>query len=264
MGTSEGEKTEGQHEQFILPKFSTLVLFSFCSAFYHLRQLRSCCFGGKIPVAGIQTYRDEGTGAYNYLGIWEPAAFQNYYMIGMKAQNDWSQMRGNIEMIRGFTGGMEQIYLRQPLDFQEIYRDQGGFGQRDVAFWRPICPAGFVSLGDVAYACNFCGWPKPIEYISRFRCVSEQLTNRCSHSFAPLWTNEGGFENQQASVWPHSGSRSTFWSANQSWRDVPRNVAYCLKNPIEQGPSTTQRTTQRTTPRWTTRTTPRLVTFNEE
>merc|ERR1711894_765243 len=74
----------------------------------------------KYQSQGIQTYRDEGTGAYNYLGIWEPAAFQNYYMIGMKAQNDWSQMRGNIEMIRGFTGGMEQIYLRQPLDFQQI------------------------------------------------------------------------------------------------------------------------------------------------
>merc|ERR1712076_328385 len=80
----------------------------------------------KYQSQGIQTYRDEGTGAYNYLGIWEPAAFRNYYMIGMKAQNDWSQMRGNIQMFLRAANQPLLPQLRSSLDQRGRLREPSG------------------------------------------------------------------------------------------------------------------------------------------
>ena len=159
---------------------------------------------------------------------------------------------------------MEQRYMRRPYDFVEQWRDQGGLGVLDVAFWRPVCEpgkltnylqalfsvqvfhvmfncrsfsrifqTGFHTVGDIAYACDWCGWPKPGSYLSKLMCISDEMLRDCTFKPTPLWTNDGGWENQQGSVWEIDEGMSPspqFWRGNDGWGSMPNlGRAYCLK-----------------------------------
>merc|ERR1711976_763548 len=178
-------------------------------------------------------YKDERTLIWDYLGVWEPLEEPSFWLLGHKAQGDWDPMRGNVMMVKDIIGDTQGLFMRSPLDFREIWRDEGGFGVQDVAFWRPVCPEGFNPLGDIAYACEWCGWPKPLSYLSRMRCLSREVTELCGFRGSPLWTNDGGWENQRGSVWEIGGGPgiSTFFHATQGWDNPPQNsVAFCLKD----------------------------------
>ena len=104
-----------------------------------------------------------------------------------------------------------------------------GCGVLNLCLW--LLP-GYFALGDIANACEWCGWPKPLPYLGRIRCLSEEMVEPCSVVNTPLWTNEGGFENERGSVWTIRPNRgvSTFWLGNKGWDDAPQNgIAYCLK-----------------------------------
>merc|ERR1712055_56958 len=177
-------------------------------------------------------YKDEFTGAWEYLGVWEGDPVPGYLMLGHRAEGNWDGVNGPIPMIRDLVGDIEGRYTTNPTDFEEIWRDQGGLGLLDVAFWRPVCPAGYVPVGDIAYACEWCGWPKPLAYLGRMRCLSGEVAEQCNVKQQPIWTNFGGWENDRGSVWginPNAGV-SAFWMANAGWDTPPQNgVAYCLR-----------------------------------
>ena len=94
-------------------------------------------------------YRDEFTFAWDTLAIWEPDHVAGAWMLGHKAQGHWDDMQGHILMVRDLVGDDMGEYLRNPTDFQEIWRDEGGFGVYDVAFWRPVCPDGRRSYSNI-------------------------------------------------------------------------------------------------------------------
>merc|ERR1711894_209547 len=78
----------------------------------------------------------------------------------------------------------------------------------------------------------WCGWPKPGSYLTRVMCVSEELLEPCTFRTTPLWTNDGGWENDRGSVWEIDGSISRFWYANKGWDSLPNTGrAFCLKEP---------------------------------
>jgi len=179
-----------------------------------------------------QVYTDDGTLIWDYLGIWEPNSYENFFLLAMRAEPHHDAMTGSIQMAQGVSDEMQRKYMKHPYDFTEVWRDQGGFGRLDVAFWRPVCDPGFQPLGDIAFACDWCGWPKPGSYLTRVMCVSEELLEPCTFRTTPLWTNDGGWEEERGSVWEIDGSISRFWYANKGWDSLPNTGrAFCLKEP---------------------------------
>merc|ERR1711976_947889 len=185
----------------------------------------------KQQTVATQIYKDERTFIWDYLAIWEPQPEQGFWMLGHKAQGNWDDMQGHVLMAKDIVGDIQGRYMRNPVDFDEIWRDEGGFGIYDVSFWRPICPEGFFSLGDITNSCEWCGWPKPLSYLSRMKCVSLEIAEECSVQGSPLWTNDGGWENERGSVWEMTaeGGMSTFFLANSGWSQPQNGRGHCLK-----------------------------------
>lgn len=92
-------------------------------------------------------YQDKLTSIRDYLQIWEGNFQPGYRMLGQKAQGNWESMEGSIIMAKTIGDNLSGKYLRAPLDFVQVWRDQGGFGKYDAAFWRPVCPKGEGSEG---------------------------------------------------------------------------------------------------------------------
>lgn len=86
-------------------------------------------------------------------------------------------------------------------------------------------------MGDIAYACDWpCGIWEPEEYLERVVCVAESLTVPCTFDPFPLWTNDGGLEDEDGSVWAITPPTSGFWMGTTGWDALPNlGRAYCLK-----------------------------------
>ncbi|KAI0210357.1 hypothetical protein LSAT2_004916 [Lamellibrachia satsuma] len=181
-------------------------------------------------------YRDQYTGAHDYISIYEPnISPSGFKFLGQRAQPNWKDLSAPILMAKDISGELSSRILVDPEDFTEIWRDQGGTGDMDVAFWKAKCPEGFVALSDLAYACSrFCGWPKPDWYKAFMKCVRRDFVEECLTTIAPIWTNYGGFERIPGSVWgveATNGVRNTgFWYGSQGHRVPPYSGrGYCLK-----------------------------------
>jgi len=51
-------------------------------------------------------------------------------------------MAAPIPVVKDITGAGRSQILVDPIGMQQVWKDQGGTGKKDVAFWRMVCPAG--------------------------------------------------------------------------------------------------------------------------
>lgn len=51
-------------------------------------------------------------------------------------------MAAAIPVVKDITGNERSAILVDPVGMQEVWRDEGGTGKMDVAFWRMMCPEG--------------------------------------------------------------------------------------------------------------------------
>ena len=66
----------------------------------------------------------------------------NGVVTGQRAQPNWKDLSAPILMAKDISGELPSRILVDPEDFTEIWRDQGGTGDMDVAFWKAKCPEG--------------------------------------------------------------------------------------------------------------------------
>ena len=64
-----------------------------------------------------------------------------------RSQPDWHYMADGIPTVKDITGTGRSTILVDPVGLQEVWRDEGGTGKMDAAFWRIMCPAGGKRLG---------------------------------------------------------------------------------------------------------------------
>ncbi|KAK2190967.1 hypothetical protein NP493_64g06009 [Ridgeia piscesae] len=146
----------------------------------------------RLDKNGVERYKDELTGATDY--------------------GDWHYMAAPIPVVKDITGAGRSQILVDPIGMQQVWKDQGGTGKKDVAFWRMVCPAGRACA---AY----------------MKTSSKSAGNT---TWLPLWTNQGGMEKLEGSIWgviPNQGLKNTgFWFGNTGHLTPPMDgKVYCLK-----------------------------------
>ena len=70
---------------------------------------------------------------------------------GQRAQANWRDLGEPILMAKDISGEVPSQILVDPEKFIEIWRDQGGTGSMDVAFWKVKCPEGETMSLDEEY-----------------------------------------------------------------------------------------------------------------
>ena len=76
-----------------------------------------------------------------------------------------------------------------------VWSDKGSGGRHDVSVWRPVAPAGYVALGDVAVR----GGSAP--GIDEIYCVREDLVRPATYEDNPTWDDKGSGGKWDASFW---------------------------------------------------------------
>ncbi|KAL8711387.1 MAG: hypothetical protein Q9220_004285 [cf. Caloplaca sp. 1 TL-2023] len=85
--------------------------------------------------------------------------------------------------------------VKSPDDYTRIWIDEGGGGQYDGTFWRPVAPTGYKSLGDVIVA----SYTKPS--VDKIWCVREDLVTTAQFPASSLWDDAGGGGKYDGAIW---------------------------------------------------------------
>ena len=97
--------------------------------------------------------------------------------------------------------------LKPPVGYNLMWNDKGSGGRQDVSFWQVIPPAGYVALGDVAYA----GYNKPpSDFTNKYACIRQDLVALANLSDQPVWTDKGSGAAMDGSIWQvQSGDKAS-------------------------------------------------------
>src|SRR5258708_4520523 len=99
-------------------------------------------------------YTDTGTGAKLDGSCWRPTAPEGYVSVGdcFIVGHEWpSESRPTMKVL--FARNDPDVVRAIDLDAKhsEVWNDAGSGGKQDIRLIQPTAPAGFVSLGLVAY-----------------------------------------------------------------------------------------------------------------
>ena len=117
-------------------------------------------------------YNDIGSGASQDGAFWAPLPPIGFNVFGTYAINNYSDINadGNSWSLCVKAAPGSHNPLMYPIDFIQIWNDQGSGGKYDGSCWRPIAPEGYVALGDVMVG----GYNPPEK--SSVVCVRKDLT----------------------------------------------------------------------------------------
>ncbi|KAL6882932.1 hypothetical protein HDV57DRAFT_465618 [Trichoderma longibrachiatum] len=73
------------------------------------------------------------------------------------------------------------------LHYERIWKDEGSGADRDGSFWRPVAPAGYVALGDVASGAGWDAAPS----VDDVWCVRGDLVTRGGFRPESAWDDKG-------------------------------------------------------------------------
>lgn len=163
-------------------------------------------------------WSDRMTGCYLGIAVYRSKGHSGTYSLGDVAA-------------RSTNGKPEVGYVVKPLkddaliapeDYREIWNDKGTGGKFDVTFYQPICPTGYVALGDVAVA-SYTEDP-PVDAI---RCVKLDYVTNGQWDF--VWNDRGSVSPDSLTVWE---ARSTSGSNGQGLAAITTSASYSdMPNP---------------------------------
>ncbi len=141
---------------------------------------------------------DQGSRGERDGAFWRPLTndprLQNFYPVGDLARNNRNEVNGAtaiavVKDAKGDTG----TALRQPLRFEQVWKDSGSGSYKDGSMWRPIPPDGYVALGLV---CNS-GYDPPST--DTIRCVRSDLV-------IPAYPGDSIWDDKGTNAWYNFGS----------------------------------------------------------
>lgn len=119
------------------------------------------------------------------VNMWHPVHQGNLYPLGTFAESgparDINGKRASLLVGANPNTKPSKPAVARPSDYTLIWRDEGTKSDGDGSFWRPIAPAGYVSLGDVAVT----RWDKPP--LDKIWCVREDLAGWSTFLASSIW-----------------------------------------------------------------------------
>ncbi|KAL2118324.1 hypothetical protein VTJ04DRAFT_7984 [Mycothermus thermophilus] len=142
---------------------------------------------------------DSGTGANRDGAFWHPYPQGELRPVGSvvfeghpNANNNWAAL---------LIGDSRPAHDRHnpavaaPVRYDWVWSDKGSGGKHDVSIWRPVAPAGYVALGDVASRGG--GAPGT----DQIWCVREDLVRPAEYEDWSTWDDRGSGGKWDASFW---------------------------------------------------------------
>jgi Vacuolar protein sorting-associated protein 62/Insecticidal Crystal Toxin, P42 len=153
-------------------------------------------------------WNDQGSGGEHDGAFWRPLTntprLQNFYPVGDLGWDNREDVNGTavIAVVKDAEGNTGTA-LRQPLRYEQVWKDSGSGSYKDGSMWRPIPPDNYVALGLV---CNS-GYDPPS--LDTIRCVRSDLVV-AAYPGKLIWDDKG------TNAWSNFGS----WRINAP--DAPR------------------------------------------
>ena len=183
-----------------------------------------------IPISEYdEVWNDSGSGAEQDVSVWSPRVPAGCHLIGMTAKNGHSRPTFSTLVIR--AGGRD---IAPPERFDLVWWQERG--KRRFWCWRPIPPAGYVSLGDVGTTSETPPSHKDVVCVA-LACLSP---NRQPLG-GQIWNDRGGGAPKDAAFFEQPGGTGLFRCSDDATHNKPRG-----EFPIPAGASTTPHTTQAT------------------
>ena len=183
-----------------------------------------------VPVSDYdEVWNDSGSGANQDVSVWRPRVPAGCHLIGMTAKNGHSRPTFPTLVIR--AGGRD---IAPPERFDLVWWQERG--RRRFWCWRPIPPAGYVSLGDVGTTSETPPSRKDVACVA-LACLSP---NRQPLG-GQIWNDRGGGAPKDAAFFEQPGGTGLFRCSDDATHNKPRG-----EFPIPAGASTTPHTTQAT------------------
>ena len=183
-----------------------------------------------VPVSEYdEVWNDSGSGAEQDVSVWRPRVPARCHLIGMTAKNGHSRPTFSTLVIR--AGGRD---IAPPERFDLVWWQERG--KRRFWCWRPIPPAGYVSLGDVGTTSETPPSRKDVVCVS-LACLSPNRQPLGSQ----IWNDRGGGAPKDAAFFAQPGGTGLFRCSDDSTHNKPHG-----EYPIPAGASTSPHTTQAT------------------
>ncbi|NBC35251.1 Vps62-related protein [Novosphingobium sp. FSY-8] len=93
-------------------------------------------------------YPDRGSGAHMDGTFWHPVGDERFKPLGSICVAGYDDINGARASMLVADAGNGAVAA--PVDYQWIWDDSGSGADWDGSVWRPVAPAGYVALGDVA------------------------------------------------------------------------------------------------------------------
>ncbi len=90
-------------------------------------------------------WTDKGSGATADVSFWRPEPAAGWFRVGHHMKRGHGNPTGQTMVVRGQVNGV----LARPVDYFPVWNDTNSGATQDGSVWRPSCPVGFGSLGDV-------------------------------------------------------------------------------------------------------------------
>ncbi len=183
-----------------------------------------------IPISEYdEVWNDSGSGAEQDASVWRPRVPAGCHLIGMTAKNGHSRPTFSTLVIR--AGGRD---IAPPERFDLVWWQERG--KRRFWCWRPIPPAGYVSLGDVGTTSETPPSRNDVACVA-LACLSP---NRQPLG-GQIWNDRGGGAPKDAAFFSQPGGTGLFRCSD----DATHNKAHGVF-PIPAGASTSTHTNQAT------------------
>ena len=151
---------------------------------------------------------DSGSGAFNNVSFWRAKQFaykeNTYYPVGDIAigpttdnDNTKSQRTVGVYQVPGMSGGPLRSTIivagdvKGPVDYQLIWTNDKFW------IWRPIPPAGYITLGDIV---TFNDKSPSTNDLAPIRCVPQDITIKMKNNKKVFWSSLGSGKNNPVTI----------------------------------------------------------------
>ena len=215
-------------------RFSTLFLFALAVILTALAGSQRAAAVGELELfytdRMVLAWNDGGSGGSYNGSFWVPDVPAGYKPLGHIAVSGYGQPAG-MTVVKLAGAGSALAY---PVDFVAFWYDGGSGASMSTQFWKPIPPAGYVSLGTV---CSINTYAKPA--LDSVVCVRSDLVVAASIG-GSHWNDSGSGGDQDGSSWDivaPAGAIDINAFQGQRSHSPPSETVYCLKASAAAPPS---------------------------
>jgi len=193
-----------------------------CLAFAALQDMSAQEIELRYSEGMMLTWNDDGSDGDNDGAFWAPFIPRGFFAINHTARSNYNSPSLNLFVARALREDSRP--LAAPIGYELIWTDSGSDADRDGAFWRPIAPPGYVSLGTVGTVGGRPG-------LSEILCVRRDLVEVGSYG-ARVYNDAGSGADANFSAWNVVAPANCIHLASyvgHAGYGIPDEVPFCMK-----------------------------------